>query len=1185
MSLQLLIDGNDFTAAWKIEESRWTSRAWQGESSVSEFVLEDPDGTLNHNQIKARKVVEVWEDASGSSVCMYRGRVGNKLLGMGPGNERTAMRWRVQTEDYNVDARGIRVKNAVYDAMTDEERVEAIRLAFLNGAASTHPEARDSTDLGNTYIGSGDPVDLPEERYTDTYPYDVLARITETSGRLWFVFVDDAGDGQLYYGSMTAEDYLSDITISDDGSAESYGPGVTSIDIFAPAKGPDAGEHQGQYVLSGAGIRFGSGLYEEDSDIDGREAEYDKWEEHITNEFVEHTFQAAGIVNKTVGLRDEDFTYIAVLDMRAEDAHRLKAGMMVTTIRERANKTVAGYQRAVQVTHEPLHPDENGNAWYRVTAELGRPRGRTAIPGSRRRPKYLPIPSTATCTRLYFSNTPGSAITEDAAWDDVGGSVGTFLLLTSPDDSLASSNQSTWDEINYASGRDVLLAQGAYELSAGDLLDAIQAGSATISGQVRGRARHGIGVDESTQDHISQVGVRVWRSGVGIVGTAKALHSIASSAGSSKWPAQSPLVNRSVVPGAGTGTLSAVAGAQAGDFLVVEVGVRHFGPTSGATGGALAATNDNATDLPEDEIETTAFNSWIEFCSGSSGDSPPGTVLPGQEAYGDGLDDDGNLHFVPVGTTYPHGFLADDGIHFHDANQNAYDNADSELTAEDVQAAIDELDGRVDVLEGSPTDLWNTPVSANVSNPPTQSELETAIGATPDENSGQFWPLTDTTNSYPYVVTSDGSQYWYIPFIKAVGTAGGGVGEPGGADTPDTLKDLADSPFGGWEKTKVIARAYNGETLWSYIRGDNGDIGVLVRKHSDGSTTSALIGTAYQIDDHASPDVLIRESDHRVITVSSKHNGPTITQKISNSGGTSLTTSIASGFTYTNLDSQLGGDQYTYPNIVQLTGETDDPLYLFVRGEAGGSGQAWHWAKSTNGGGSGATPTWTTLEAWMQIGGRTPYPVIRRTSTTRIDFLVADGHWTTETDIDIYHVYYDGSDQTWHETDGTEVTPTLGRGQMTQVFDGTGLETRAQDVVLGADGHPRVVFVKKVSDTDFRYMFSRWDGSAWTAAVEVSADAEMTSGGSNATGGITFDRADDGDTVYYSKEVSGVMEMFVAVTADDGDTWTPSAITTTSAADQFNPVGVDDKDTDLSVVWQDGEHNDYTDWLSASRGY
>jgi hypothetical protein len=385
MTLRLEINGVDFTSFWRPYESRWTMRAWNGEAFASSFVLDD-DGTISHADLAARKIVEVWENASGSDICLYRGRVSNKHLGQGPSQVHNDMRWVVEAEDCNVELRGIRVNNAVRPSETDEVRFEAIRLAFLNGAASTHADARDSTDMGNTWLGQGVAVNLEAETYTDTDPMGVFNRIVEVSGRTYFVTLNDDGTMELYYGNHTDESYASDIEITDAGFADN----ADDIDIYAAYRGPNAGEHNGQRVLTGGAVRWGDGNLYEDSDIGGAEAVYDKWEETFTNEWVQHVTQADNILNKLVGLSDEDFTYIATIDMQPQHVHRLRAGMMVLLTRFRANKPTQGYVRCVQMQVEPVLLEDAGNPIYRVNLDLGRAQGRRLIPRGRTKPGPYP---------------------------------------------------------------------------------------------------------------------------------------------------------------------------------------------------------------------------------------------------------------------------------------------------------------------------------------------------------------------------------------------------------------------------------------------------------------------------------------------------------------------------------------------------------------------------------------------------------------------------------------------------------------------------------------------------------------------------------------------------------------------------------------------------------------------------
>ena len=215
-----------------------------------------------------------------------------------------------------------------------------------------------------------------------------------------------------------------------------------------------------------------------------------------------------------------------------------------------------------------------------------------------------------TCTRWYVSLT-GSGLTtspaNDAAWDN-GSAPAASLLTTSPASSRNGFGDATTRD-------DTVLAQLAVPLDA-TTAAVIAAGGATVRGQFRARARSGIGISEASQDLISQMGIRVTAgNSTTIRGTALALHGLGSSGGSAKWAAQSTHVNRAFPPAAASNVLSAVAGAAAGDFLVVEVGYRNFTPDPpAATGGGIYINDTAASDLPEDEATTDNLNSWIEIC-------------------------------------------------------------------------------------------------------------------------------------------------------------------------------------------------------------------------------------------------------------------------------------------------------------------------------------------------------------------------------------------------------------------------------------------------------------------------------------------------------------------------------------------------------------------------------------------
>ena len=682
MTLRLEINGVDFTAYWKPYASRWTMRAWNGESSTSEFVIDD-DGSISHANLAARKIVTVWEDASGDDICLYRGRVSNKHLGMSAVQTHNDMRWIVEAEDANIDLRGIRINNAVRPIETDEDRFEAIRVAFLNGSASTHPEARDSTTMGNTYLGQGVAVNLDAETYVDADPPSVFNRICEISGRTYFVTITDAGEMELYYGDHTDESYKADdIEITDAGAAD----GADGIDVYAAYRGENAGEHAGQEVLTGAALRWGPGNLYEDSDVGGAEAIYDKWEATFTNEWVQHLTQADNIVNKTVGLAEEGFTYLATIDMLPEHVHRIRAGMMLLLKRLRANKPTQGYVRAANVQVEPVKPNAEGEALYRVILELGRPQGRRMIPRGRHQPGPHPPaqPEADSCFRWYFSDTNSAFNPATSALWDTDSFGGSKSLKRTADASIAATHQSVGSA--GGSGTDVRLGEHEITLN-GDEAVILAAGGAHLGGQLRARSRYGIGISEAAQDNIAQITVRIFDSGGSLRGTAYAGHALGSSAGSAKFKAQSTKVNRTFPPAAASNVLSAVPGTVAGDYAVIETGYRSF--TVGTTGAAIAWTNNNAADLPSDELETDALNSYIEICTDGGGGSTTEPIGGG----GSGTPGTSTV-YAPIDHVHEHGMLSDDELHHHDEAQieGSEDYVEAIRTDSDTPGATDDED-------------------------------------------------------------------------------------------------------------------------------------------------------------------------------------------------------------------------------------------------------------------------------------------------------------------------------------------------------------------------------------------------------------------------------------------------------------------------------------------------------------
>jgi len=217
--------------------------------------------------------------------------------------------------------------------------------------------------------------------------------------------------------------------------------------------------------------------------------------------------------------------------------------------------------------------------------------------------------------RLYFSaRTLGAGGAPTVAfgpdWDDTSNAARYMLSATPLNTVNGSHNQPHGDTVH-----NKLHRQFMYRLS----------GAGTLQGYVRAfmrtQTRFGIGINESAQDMISQMVIRVVSANGSIVrGTALSAYEPGSSAGQTKWDAWA-MRNRKF-PSIGRwdnpllGAMLQPVPYQDGDWLVVEIGLRNF--TVGAVTGGHSYYNDAAaSDLPEDEASTANLRSWIEF-------SPPG---------------------------------------------------------------------------------------------------------------------------------------------------------------------------------------------------------------------------------------------------------------------------------------------------------------------------------------------------------------------------------------------------------------------------------------------------------------------------------------------------------------------------------------------------------------------------------
>lgn len=327
--------------------------------------------------------------------------------------------------------------------------------------------------------------------------------------------------------------------------------------------------------------------------------------------------------------------------------------------------------------------------------------------------------------------------------------------------------------------------------------------------------------------------------------------------------------------------------------------------------------------------------------------------------------------------------------------------------------------------------------------------------------------------------------------------------------------------------------------------------------------TSCRLVSNFSNDDHGNGSILIRDSDKKVLVFASKHSDTTIRKWVSCNPE-----SVNSFNVEESLDAQLGGTNYDYPNPVQLTGEANDPIYLFYRHyNTGWDGH--YFSKSTDGG-----ATWTTGTQFFKNGTERPYFQITENGTDRIDFTCTNGHPSEVSGCSIYHFYYTGGK--WYKSDGTEITDALPLepSDVTQVYDGSSIEAWVWDIAINSSGNPVIVFATfPTPESDHRYYYAVWTGTSWSVNQICTAGGPLYATETYYSGGATLDKGDP-STVWCSRNIDSKWSIWKYVTDDGGANWTASEESTPTADPQARPYCAKGA-TGLDPIWWYGTYTAY----------
>jgi hypothetical protein len=224
--------------------------------------------------------------------------------------------------------------------------------------------------------------------------------------------------------------------------------------------------------------------------------------------------------------------------------------------------------------------------------------------------------------------------------------------------------------------------------------------------------------------------------------------------------------------------------------------------------------------------------------------------------------------------------------------------------------------------------------------------------------------------------------------------------------------------------------------------------------------------------------------------------------------------------------------------------------------------------------------TWTyggRLTSTPQVGYVAGYYKYWGNGVDRIDFLATEAH-PRDNNNSLYHGYIKGGqvynsgdtavDTNINDANGREITDYTRVFQTGTMLNGLTLNylwnfdvVRYEDGTIGALWKARNNGTQGQSNPDHRLLYSRFNGTSWTATYLVKGGPKLYDSEQDYVGGAALD-PDDPHVIYVSTTFDprddttnlGNHEIWKGVTCDDGATfeWTP--ITMNSSVDNLRPV-------------------------------
>jgi hypothetical protein len=279
-----------------------------------------------------------------------------------------------------------------------------------------------------------------------------------------------------------------------------------------------------------------------------------------------------------------------------------------------------------------------------------------------------------------------------------------------------------------------------------------------------------------------------------------------------------------------------------------------------------------------------------------------------------------------------------------------------------------------------------------------------------------------------------------------------------------------------------------------------------------------------------------------------------------------------------------GSENTTYAHPIRLDAE-NNRLYLFNREVE------WHPTVRTS---EDQGLTWSAPKQIVGGPAARPYIKYRGDGQSKIHMAFTDGHPRDVAKNSIYYAYYSGNN--FYKASGERIkdfSSPLEPTQAEKVYDG-GTNGRAWiwDIALDKQGRAVMVFVVAPTESDHRYYYARWTGTAWLVKPICPGGRWFPQTPSGSTerephysGGIILNPQDPSE-VFLSRPpngaATGTFEIEHWVTPDGGTTWTSRKITQGSSAHNARPIVPwpvhGQTNPRLMIFWMHGGYVHYTNY-------